>query len=134
MVIVLLVFLARTYATVSFLWPNTIFIALTGPEGIIVVVVFISSLSIPRRPDVFRNGILVDRQFTTSLLDWISFSWVENVLQETEQSSLQIDDLPELDHRSQAETVYNIWKTNLRPRKDGSSRGLWRTMISSNSL
>ncbi|KAE8411088.1 hypothetical protein BDV36DRAFT_302150 [Aspergillus pseudocaelatus] len=87
---------------------------------------------IPRRPNVFHKGIIVDRQLTTSLLGWVSFSWIEPVLRESEHSkSLAIDDLLELDNSTREETAYRVWKRMAAKRSLLSSWDLWRSIFQS---
>lgn len=42
--------------------PNTAWVVLAGAEGLVGAVVGLLCLLIPRRPDVFHQGTLVDRQ------------------------------------------------------------------------
>lgn len=87
---------------------------------------------IPRRPDVFYKGIMVDQQNTVSILNWISFSWMETVLKKGEDAeSLTIDHLPELDHTTRGESLYQRWSIPLERRKVASPWMLWYTLLRS---
>ncbi|KAI9375065.1 P-loop containing nucleoside triphosphate hydrolase protein [Aspergillus egyptiacus] len=61
-----------------------------------------------------------DRQNTASFLSWISFSWMENVLRRIEHAeSSTVDHLPELDHTTRGDSLYQrcpwaLWHTVLR--------------------
>ena len=92
------------------------------------------AFSIPRRPDVYRSGILVDQQLTSSFLGWVTFSWARIVLEKTEQrSNLALDDLPEIDHTVRAETLLNAARKTI-PRAPGlTSHDLWWWLLLSNS-
>lgn len=64
------------------------------------------TLSIPCRPDVYRNGTVVDRESSTSFLGWLSFTWARSALHVTKKKTwLQIDDLPELAYTSRTDSV-----------------------------
>lgn len=53
--------------------------------------------TIPRRPDVFRQGHLVEREASTSLLGLMAFTWAEPLLNIAHGSSLlDFEDLPVL--------------------------------------
>ncbi|KAI9729565.1 MAG: hypothetical protein M1834_006761 [Cirrosporium novae-zelandiae] len=54
---------------------------------------------IPRRPNIFWNGIPVDQQFTVSAASKLTFNWAFPILKfAKEHKRLTIDDLPTLDH------------------------------------
>lgn len=90
-----------------------------------VVIAFcrgVCCLLIPRRPDVFLEGTIVDRQYTVSLLCRFTFSWVNGLLQRaSEKKGLEIGDLPALPLSVRPETLHTrfeqvrrgipIWKS-----------------------
>lgn len=79
---------------------------------------------LPRRPDVFRDGKLVDQQSTVSFLSRITFSWADTVLKFTaRKKSLDIDDLPELHKAMRSKTLRSDFD-NVK-----GSRRLWKTLI-----
>ncbi|KAB8277924.1 P-loop containing nucleoside triphosphate hydrolase protein [Aspergillus minisclerotigenes] len=127
----LLIYLAQSYADSHSGHVGKAYIVLGGAQVVIGVTIGLLSSMIPRCPDVFHNGIMVDRQFTTSLLGLVSFSWVEPVLRKTEHSKhLAIDDLPELDHRTRGETrsllaSWDLWCSTLQ----SHSRALLYQMV-----
>jgi len=53
-------------------------------------------LSIPRQPDKFFEGKLVDRQFSGSILEMIMFCWSRTLLNTKTVSTLRLTDLPAL--------------------------------------
>jgi ABC-type multidrug transport system fused ATPase/permease subunit len=63
--------------------------------------------SIPRRPDVFVNGQLVDQQFTVPLLWRLSHSWNAIVFQISKERQLQLADIPKLGYKIRSETVHH---------------------------
>ncbi|GAB1210281.1 hypothetical protein APSETT445_009072, partial [Aspergillus pseudonomiae] len=63
-------------------------------------------LLLPRRPDVCRNGTVVDRENSTSFLGRITFSWAAAVMVLVGRGKdVDVDQLPELDHDSRAENL-----------------------------
>src|SRR6266487_4728925 len=83
-----------------------------------------ASLLLPRRPDVFRNGKLVDRQYTVSFLSRMSFNWADTILRFTiKNKGLDINDLPELDHRTRSKFLRESFEAT------GKSERLWKALI-----
>ncbi|KAK3381154.1 ATP-dependent bile acid permease [Podospora didyma] len=59
----------------------------------------IASISLPRRPDVFHNGRIVDRMFTVSGYRRLTFDWARTLMSvATEKGDLDLSDLPHLRH------------------------------------
>ena len=59
----------------------------------------ISSVSLPRRPIVFKEGVPVDGMYTVSALSRYSFTWVAPLLRLAHRSQrLELTDLPKMDH------------------------------------
>lgn len=66
-------------------------------------VIFSACLAIPRRPEIFKNGKVVDREFTVSLANRFTFSWATPVLEyATKNRKLTHDDLPVVNHSIRA--------------------------------
>lgn len=61
---------------------------------------------IPRRPDVYFKGKLVDQQYTVSLFSKMAFSWNSVVFDISRQRQLEMDDLPQLDHHTRSENLH----------------------------
>ncbi|KAI9931002.1 hypothetical protein MW887_010657 [Aspergillus wentii] len=79
---------------------------------------------IPRRPDVFWNGKLVDQEFTASIFSRFTFSWVNELMKYTAQKRcVGIEDLPELPFAARP--------GNLRARFEQARKGrkLWKALI-----
>ena len=71
------------------------------------LVLGILCISLPRRPDVFHNGRIVDRQYTVSVLSRYTFSWASALLKETAaRKSFELDDLPDIDYSIRAQTLH----------------------------
>ena len=75
-------------------------------EFFAALIILVSSVLIPRRPDVYRDGQVVDRQYTTSVLGKLSFSWPSEVLlYAVRNRSLDYTDLPEVAYNARAQTL-----------------------------
>ncbi|KAJ4205036.1 hypothetical protein NW759_014700 [Fusarium solani] len=69
-------------------------------------------LSLPRRPDVYLDGMLVDRQNCSSAWSAITFSWANDLLQlALTKQSINVEDLPKLPRVTRS--------AYLQPRLDG---------------
>lgn len=110
-------------------------ITLGTTEAVACFLVGFFCLLIPRRPDVVHNGLVVDREYTTSLLGWATFSWVGTLLKESKRTSdLSIKDLPELDSNTRANTVYNSLKETMPKGTAFTSKDIWRFLFRCNSV
>nr|POE93193.1 hypothetical protein CFP56_19205 [Quercus suber] len=69
--------------------------------GLIIV-----SLSIPRRPAVFWNGLPVDAQYTSSAIARLSYSWIQPLLKQARNlRCIEYLDLPMLDYATRSHTL-----------------------------
>lgn len=85
-------------------------------------------ISLPRRPDVFKDGKMVDRQYTVSAFRRYVFAWPEHVLDfATKKRTVELKDLPRMDHLTRSE--------NLREQFDNMSRKgrLWQQLYFAHS-
>ncbi|KAJ5095316.1 hypothetical protein NUU61_004672 [Penicillium alfredii] len=98
----------------------------------LVVCVACLNLSIPRRPDVFRNGNQVDRENTASFLKWVSFSWAETLLKISKKSPLQMSDLPELSYSLRTECGVGACR-QMSENNNAGARGVWIMILRSQS-
>lgn len=72
-------------------------------RGVAAFAVIMSSLTVPRRPDVFYNGSQVDEMRTVSLYSRYTFSWAGRLLGMAFRSGhLDEKDLPVLDSKRRA--------------------------------
>ena len=92
-------------------------------QAISAVAVFFSLGNIPRRPDVYCNGALVDQQTTVSLLSKISFSWNSLVFAISKERQLEMEDLPCLDNLTRSRNLHH-WFTSRSP----EGRLWWRLL------
>ncbi|KAF9893974.1 hypothetical protein FE257_008945 [Aspergillus nanangensis] len=131
-VIILLFAIFQGYVTIAHGDMEISLAILIGAEAGASIMCILLCFMIPRRPDVFYKGVMVDRQNTTSLVSWISFSWMEIVLRKSERTgSLTIDDLPELDHTTRGESLNQSWSIPLERHKVANAWGLWFTILRS---
>jgi hypothetical protein len=71
-----------------------------------------ASILLPRRPDVYYNDRIVDRMYTASAYDRLTFSWTMNVLDKAkEKKDLDAVDLPRPDHYTRASDQSATWKS-----------------------
>ncbi|KAL2256198.1 hypothetical protein VTK26DRAFT_2045 [Humicola hyalothermophila] len=84
----------------------------------------VSSLCIPRRPDVFYKGELVDREYTTTALSAFTFAWPTEILNlAAKKKDLDLVDLTRPNHFSRASSVSDDWK------RQNTQRPLWFALI-----
>jgi ABC-type multidrug transport system fused ATPase/permease subunit len=79
---------------------------------------------LPRRPDVYRDGKIVDQQYTVSLFGRLTYAWADPLLRFTVGNrGLEIDNLPSLDNATRS--------VNLRARLENvkGSLALWKALI-----
>lgn len=72
----------------------------------------LSSISIPRRPDVFHDGHLVDRSYTNSAWSRFTWSWPDSILRlGAKKNNLDLTDLPRPDHWTRAKESTADWES-----------------------
>lgn len=81
-------------------------------QTISAITAFFAFGLIPRRPDVYLKGNLVDQQYTVSLLSKVSFSWNSLVFDISKERQLQMEDLPQLDYVSRSETLHRVFTSH----------------------
>lgn len=104
---------------------------LATAQSVLSLLIGSVDLLLPRRPDVLRNGTVVDRQFTTSALRRLTFSWAEPLLNLVVQKrGVDLKDLHELDSDTRSNTLQATFAAQqTRNVQAGTSRKLWVTMI-----
>jgi ABC-type multidrug transport system fused ATPase/permease subunit len=69
-----------------------------------------SSVSLPRRPEVFYVGKPVDGMYTVSALGRYSFAWVADLLALSRKNNrLNLEDLPKMDHHTRSKDLSQAW-------------------------
>jgi hypothetical protein len=85
---------------------------------VIVTLAGFSSISIPRRPEVFHAGKPVDGMYTVSAFERYTFAWVAHLLAlSRSKNRLELDDLPKMDHHTRSKDLSEEWATKTRTRK-----------------
>lgn len=78
-------------------------------QVISAIVAFFALGTVPRRPDVYYKGSLVDQQYSVSLLSKLSFSWNSVIFDISKKRQLEMEDLPKLDHLTRSENIHNMF-------------------------
>ncbi|KAF3768887.1 P-loop containing nucleoside triphosphate hydrolase protein [Cryphonectria parasitica EP155] len=78
-------------------------------QAIAALVAFFALGSVPRRPDVYFKGTVVDQQYTVSLLSKISFSWNSLVFDISRRRQLEMEDLPQLDYMNRSSNLHRMF-------------------------
>lgn len=90
---------------------DSLIFALRIVEIVALVALAFSSVSIPRRPDVYHNGKIVDGYYTESFWSHFNWSWAASVLKlAIKKNDLDLDDLPRPDHYSRAKETTLDWE------------------------
>jgi len=113
------------------LWSTGASVPFESVHKALIIIQFVAAflqaflyILLPRRPDVFKNGKLVEQQFTVSLLSRITFAWADNLLNfSVRNRRLDIDDLPELHYSLRSKTLHSEFDSVK------GSRRLWKTII-----
>jgi hypothetical protein len=127
----LLATIAALYTEIGLAQSSRALFLYKGPKSILIAAQCLLALVrgllfilLPRRPDIFRNSKLVDRQYTVSLLGRASFSWAYKVLKViTHNRNIELDDLPVVDNATRS--------VNLRARLEQvkGSHKLWKALL-----
>lgn len=81
-------------------------------EIVTLVALCFSSVTIPRRPNVYHNGKIVDKYYTESFWSHINWSWPAEVLNLAQKkNNLDLDDLPRPNHYSRAKETTLDWES-----------------------
>ncbi|KAI9826732.1 MAG: hypothetical protein M1819_007277 [Sarea resinae] len=95
-----------------------IHIALEAAQLVAGIFLSLAYAWIPRRPDVFSDGRIVDRQYTVSILDRYTFAWPEHLLSYAKANQgLDFRDLPAMDHDVKAENLHSSFNPTENGRK-----------------
>ena len=89
--------------------------ALVITQLVLALVLFSSSLSIPRRPQVFDKGRPVDGQFTASVIGRYTFHWPTSTLAYARRHpGLKIEELPTLANYTRSDFLQRRFNTNVK--------------------
>ena len=86
--------------------PLNVHVTLSTIQFIIATILIFANTLIPRRPDVYRNEKIVDRQNTCSFLGKITFSWPTELMSfAASNKGLNYSDLHEIDNENRSMTL-----------------------------
>ncbi|KAI1160700.1 P-loop containing nucleoside triphosphate hydrolase protein [Nemania serpens] len=96
------------------LWKHDGFLFATRvTEILIVLCLAFASLTLPRRPDVFYEGELVDRLYTVSAWSRYNWSWTSGVLRlAVKKKNLDLSDLPRPNHLARSKDTTAEWESH----------------------
>ena len=104
--------------------PVNLHLALTAIQLVGALALVLTYSSVPRRPDVFRDGKIVDRQFTTSIIGRLGFSWPGPLLQlAATNKGLEMNDLPEIDYQTRSKVLRQNFD------QVGRKNKLWKSLF-----
>jgi hypothetical protein len=115
-------------STPSFTGLSPVHKGLSATQFLAMAGILCAYMSLPRRPDVYKDGKIVDRQYTVSAFGRYVFKWSEPVLDSaSEKWTMELEDLPRMDHLTRSE--------NLREQFDNMSRKgrLWQQVYFAHS-
>lgn len=95
-------------------------------EFVALVSLGFSSIAIPRRPDVFYHGRLVDQQLTISVLSRFTWSWPAALIRlAAERNDLDLQELPRPGQSARVQDITKAWKADSYE----SPRPLWKALL-----
>lgn len=84
----------------------------------LVLLTGFAAVSIPRRPDVFYNGNLVNGMRSATALSRYSFSWAEPILATARKNQrLNFSDLSKLSDHTRSKDLSDSWNSKPRPHR-----------------
>lgn len=100
---------------------NRALFGLRVAELVGVVATTLTSVLLPRRPEVFYQGELVDRMYTTSAYSRFTFSWPSELMKlSVTKKNLDLIDMPRPNHLTRAVNMSANWRAAGYP-----ARRLW---------
>jgi ABC-type multidrug transport system fused ATPase/permease subunit len=104
--------------------PRNIHLTFSLIQWFAALVLMLTALSIPRRPDVYRDGQVVDSQNTVSFLSKLTFTWPAPILlHAAKNKGLEYTDIPDIDHYGRSQTLRKGFESV--PKQDK----LWKTLF-----
>lgn len=77
---------------------------------ILIAALAIANVSLPRRPDVYYRGETVDQQFTVSVINRYTWSWVYALIDKAGKTGdLTEKDVPQPDHILRVDSLIKEW-------------------------
>ncbi|ERF71322.1 hypothetical protein EPUS_03476 [Endocarpon pusillum Z07020] len=85
---------------------SNVYLTLTAVQLVGALALILIYSLVPRRPDVYWNEKVVDRQYTTSILGRLGFTWLSPLLHFAAiNKGLNLNDLPEIDYQTRSKTL-----------------------------
>lgn len=110
--------------TQYFSHPNGPVFAIRAAELSLAVLTAVFSVLIPRRPDVYQDGQLVDRMYTVSALGRFTWAWSHGILSlARKKNDLDLVDFGRPNQYTRASAMSEDWK------RRNSKRRLWLALI-----
>jgi ABC transporter transmembrane region len=104
--------------------PPNVYLTLTAIQLAVALGLVLTYSSVPRRPDVYRDEKVVDRQYTVSLLGRFGFSWPSPLLRfAARNKGLDIGNLPEIDYQIRSKTLRETFD------RVGRQNRLWKSLF-----
>ena len=106
--------------------PLNVHVTLSTIQFIIASILIFANTLIPRRPDVYRNEKIVDRQNTCSFLGKITFSWPTELMSfAANNKGLDYSDLHEIDNENRSMTLRKRFED------EGKTGSVWLSIFKS---
>lgn len=79
-------------------------------DAVVLILFLLSSISLPRRPEVFYKGEKVDNEWSTTVLSRYTWSWASDLLETARRKGdLDPKDIPRPDHTIRVESLVESW-------------------------
>ena len=104
--------------------PQKVHVTLSIIQFAATIILLLANISIPRRPDVYRNEKIVDRQNTGTFLSKITYNWPTSTLYfASKNKGLDYSDLHEIDNQNRSKTLRQRFEAV------GKKDKLWKAII-----
>lgn len=123
---VTILLLAQLNVTSTWQTAGKVALTLCAASTLAASILTLASLSLPRRPDVFLNGRLVDRMFTVNANTRLTFGWATNLMSlATKKGDLDMADLPRLSHRLRPDEQSAEWES----KRPSANESVFKTLL-----
>ncbi|KAI9841606.1 MAG: hypothetical protein M1837_000513 [Sclerophora amabilis] len=104
--------------------PYTVHLSLNATQFVLATSLLFAHLSLPRRPDVYYEGHVVEAQYTVSALERIALAWCYPLLKfASAKRTLDLQNLPKLDYLRRSRSLVQSFSE-----VTGNGR-LWRRVV-----
>lgn len=95
-----------------------------------IIGIFIASVALPRRPDVYRNGRLVDRMYTATAFSRYNWSWAMDIMKQARKTgNLETADLARPNNKTSSADNAAAWNAKFKDTKMESHWALWGRIV-----